>query len=173
MSDNEKLTALERLEELLDERDQELDELRCKVQELEDTSELDWRWARHIEHKEDLSPSLPVPRLEIRWSEMPKDENGYSIQAQYSLVYRHLLGQICFIPLGLTRSSGSLANRTREGVETPFRDGAHLANEMKQLNLRAFAICGNQVEEILICKSCGYSNESHRNGTRSDCDGFR
>jgi hypothetical protein len=141
------MKAMERLEEMLNAKDAELEELRGKLQEAEQKLENDSNWYVHREFAAgtEPNPELPIPRLEVRWE--PCDDGRYGAAAVYSLVYRHLLGHVAFVPLGITRTTGALADRVRDGgvVDLPFRDGAHFANEMRQLSLRGFAIVGDVV----------------------------
>lgn len=156
-------TAVERLETLLDAKDAEIFNLRMKLEKLEDQADSSrWKWLQHTEYEPgtEPNPDLPVPRLEIRWTSV-KDETA----AIYSLVYRHLCGQVVFAPLGMTRTSASLnllVNRNGS-ISTPFRDGAHFTNEMCQLGLRGFVICGDSVHETKLCSKCQRSDEAHSN----------
>lgn len=171
------MKTLERMEALLDEKDAEIEQLSGRVAELEEEAERNRLWTEHRRFDEDVSPTLPVPRLEIRWRELEPGErdDGYEIQAEYSLVYRHFLGHIVFVPLGFTRSTGALSARTKWGdIELPFRDGAHFYNEMKQLGLRGFAICGDRVDEMKFCRHCERRKEAHdaRGGDAACPNGF-
>ena len=143
-------TTIERLEEMLNQKDKELDDLRDKLAEAEDAANADHAWTKHRSFKVDPSPFLPVPRLELRWVEQGRDDDGHTVRCEYSLVYRHLLGDVVFIPLGLTRSDGALAKRLRmDGlIDTPFRDGAHFQNEAKQLGLPAFVVLGDRFKRL-------------------------
>ena len=58
------MTGLERLENLLDEKDRRIEELEERVRALTDESERIWDWARHQLMEDDST--LPMPRLEIR-----------------------------------------------------------------------------------------------------------
>lgn len=117
--------TLERLEELLDERDAEIEELKAELEKNEQQMDGDvWGWTRHIESKE--AEGLPVPRLEMRWENMDPDGDGYNWRCRYDLVYRHFLGHVVKVPIGLTRSSGGKGRVTRGMVDTPFRDGCHI-----------------------------------------------
>lgn len=139
-----------------------------KLQEKLDKAE-SLSWTQHKEYpnpKEAPGADLPVPRLEVRWEEIPEKDkgDGYQIQASYCLVYKHLCGQTIFVPLGLTRSSGTLSSRVNHNgsVDLPFRDGCHFQNEMKQLNLRGFGICGDVTYEFRICEQCKRIDAWHR-----------
>jgi len=156
--------AIERLEQLLDEKDTELEAARAKLQEAELKLENDASWYEHREFEpgSEPNPELPIPRLEVRWE--PCDDGRYESVATYALVYRHLLGHVVFVPLGVTRTTGALTGRVRgDGlVDLPFRDGAHFANEMHQIKLRGFAIAGDVVTERKPCVACGRLEDAHR-----------
>jgi len=47
-------------------------------------------------------------------------------------------------------------------IVTPFRDGCHFANEMRQLGLPGFVIAGDRVYEAKLCSRCGRLEETHR-----------
>lgn len=151
---SEKLTAVERLEEMLNERDARIEELEGRIEELEgrigdweDSRDEDaWFWTRH--EKVDDKDGLPVPRLEIRWT--PLGRGRYNWLASYNLAYRHLLGHVMSVPLGATRQSGGdERGPVREGkVETPFRDGVHIMHDAWALKLPAYAVCGDVVTKI-------------------------
>lgn len=140
----DKLTAIDRLEAMLNERDEELAELRAEKQARED--EEHFGWTRHLKPPES---DLPVPRLELRWTAI--GEPGWTWLARYCLVYRHFLGHLVAVPLGETRRGGAdgRAPIDRDGrVETPFRDGAHLACDAATLGLPAFAVYGDTATRI-------------------------
>ncbi len=135
-------TTTDHLTDLLNLRDQEVEDLKAKLTEYETTEA--WRWTRHSKGVE--QEGLPVPRLEIRWQKM--DDGGYNWHAAYNLVYRHMLGHITVVPLGSTQTSGS-GPRVRDGrVETPMRDGMHITHEMMTLRLPGFAIYEGTVTEL-------------------------
>lgn len=137
--------ALHHLGELLKARDAEIDALKARVTELEEELERDWTWTRHVEHKTDPSPGLPVPRLEIRWTIGDREQI-----ATYCLVYKHLCDQIVFVPLGKTRRNGpDVPPRASNGeIEVPFRDGAHIRHDLEAMNLPGFAILGGEAQPL-------------------------
>lgn len=140
------MNAIERLEQLLDERDERIEKLERELEHAKQEIEFDASWCLHVEHEEggEPNPDLPVPRLEIRWAL----ESTETI-ATYSLVYRHLVGTVVTVPLGRTKTSGALNDVMSGGnIRIPFRDGAHIANEMRQLGLPGFAIAGSHVRQI-------------------------
>lgn len=157
--------ALERLESLLQEKQEKIDSLEQQLQERD--GEDAWEWTRHQVRSADPSPGLPVPRLEIRYRDM--EDSGYVVEALYCLVYRHLThdtgGLRCdgakdclvFVPMGHTKITGG-ATGVRPEPESgiwdgkmygPFRDGAHIRHDMKHLMLPGFIVATDgQVYEI-------------------------
>ena len=144
----EKMTAIERLEALLDEKDAELAAYRRSDEERERDADNDaWCWTKHTKSQE--PDGLPVPRLEIRWSRLGSG-GEWNWLASYNLVYRHFLGDVIVVPLSATRRGGNdCAPIERDGkVETPFRDGAHIAHEMRHMNLPGYAICEGTITKL-------------------------
>jgi len=145
-------TVEERMAGLLDAKDAELDQLRTKIEVLQDKLDDEkWRWARHTKAAED---ALPVPRLEIRYRRVSgtwRNPDAWETkEACYNLVYRHLVDGIVTVPLGLTRVDGGTgAPPVVNGeVVLPYRDGAHIYHEMMTLGLPGFAICGDVVTDL-------------------------
>jgi hypothetical protein len=141
------MNATERLEALLDEKDEQIEELEKQLQELQDASERDWEWARHKTLKENPD-NLPVPRLEIRWFKVSDD--GYLQRWDYNLIYKHVCGHLVSIPLGQTNTQGGNGEPPiyNGEIRTPFRDGVHICNEAEQFNMPAFAICDGQIAKL-------------------------
>ena len=150
----------DRLEELMDLKDAELEELREKVRGFEHEKEVSeqrdtWRWTEHYILEKDDIVGLPVPRLELRWQFF--DDHRYNSECWYTIVFKHLIGEIIRVPLGMTSVSGGSGEGDEfypnhpDGprISIPFRDGAHIANESRQLNLPAFAISGERAQEII------------------------
>jgi hypothetical protein len=135
-------SALERLEVLLDEKDERINELETKLQKREYGER--WTWMKQSERPE--REGLPVPRLEIRWKKL--DE--WNWLAEYNLVYKHFLGHVITQPLSCTKTSGSAPKHShvqKNGeIELPFRDGAHIMHDARELNLPAFAISEDSEE---------------------------
>jgi hypothetical protein len=158
----------ERLQELLDKKDEELEALQEKVDthDNEETRERlreEWKWTHHTFLKQD-DVVLPVPRLEMRW--VTQDDRGYNRICWYYLVYKHLLDDIVKVPLGSTRVNGGSSEPFYDGkhaanpepkIDVPFRDGAHIANEARQLRLPAFVIWEDKVQEILPEEERGFT----------------
>lgn len=115
-----------------------------ELAELKYVMELLFTTAKHQQLETDLNP-LPLPRLELRGI---KVEDG--VEWRYSLVYRHFLDHIEFVPFGITRASGAGAAETMTGgkLHLPMRDGAHIHHDMVELNLPAFAIYGETIEQL-------------------------
>lgn len=113
--------TLERLEELLDAKDAEVDELAEANRKLERELEGSLSgWANHQLLK-DEDATLPLPRLEMVY--VPVDE-WRSYKVVYRLVYEHLVDGTIGVPLGETKISGGVGNEP-EPDHLPFRDGAH------------------------------------------------
>lgn len=145
---SEKLTAaIERLEELLEAKDNEISELQDQVTKFKDLEEREFGWCRHESFEKDVY-KLPLPRLEIIARQIT--DNWDNFEWLYYLVYPHLLEHIIKVPLGRTTSQGGRGLPpiyTHQGGEilagtviTPFREGAHLLSDMEKLKLRGFYI---------------------------------
>lgn len=138
------MNAADRLAELLNDKDRQIDELESKVVSLKNEiagSGSGWRAIREITD----DPDLPVPRLEICY--VPDATIGWrDYTAVYRIVVVHLLGNVLAIPLSSTRSASS--NGT-EPQGLPFRDGAHIVHDAGHLTLPAFRIMpGKEPERI-------------------------
>lgn len=96
--------------------------------------------------KDDEKLDLPVPRLEIRKYVYDKPVDGYTVRADYNLVYEHLMGDHISVRLGQTRIGATLGRY--DMFDLPFRDGAHLINEMVFMKMRGFVVFGDQYKEI-------------------------
>jgi hypothetical protein len=149
-------TVIQQLEDLLNQRDAQIEELETKVRELEDASERDWEWCRHRAAKQDTDPLLPLPRLEIRC--VQETDDWYMWRWDYCFVYKHFLGQVIWVPLGQTRAQGGSGGPPRwakehvkEGrgeFQLPFREGVHVAHESETTGLPTFAILQGEYERI-------------------------
>lgn len=98
------------------------------------------------------NPELPVPRLEIRWEEHRDLESYYDLRATYSLVYGSRM-QVCFVPLGVTRTTGSLASCIEDNgakIRTPIASGCEILQDMSQLALPGFVIAGKKVFPVKV-----------------------
>lgn len=156
-----------RLQELLDKKDEELRELRETLSAHYDEEQRkrrrdEWQWTHHEILKND-DVDLPVPRLEMRW--VDQGTRGYNRICWYYLVFRHLTDDIIKVPLGQTKVNGGSsepyydghhASNPKPAIDVPFRDGAHIANEARQLNLPAFVIWKDKVQEIIPDEKRGF-----------------
>lgn len=149
-------TAEEHLAQLLDAKDSEIEYLQDQIRELKEQVESMSRsliWTRHEDFKDDSG--LPCPRLEMVWEHnVPGLPSDYDWRVRYDLIYQHLLGTHVRVPFGQTLTSG-----LREGpigrpteafpegaLDTPFREGAHLMHDAKQLRLPAYVRWKNIVQ---------------------------
>ena len=103
-------------------------------------------WRKHRKLKEADNLELPVPRLEIRYSVYKGNLAGL-----YSLVYQHFLDDIMQIPLGMTMIGGG-KSADPGYLELPFREGAHIQNEMVTLQLSGYVINGTKFRRIPLTK---------------------
>jgi hypothetical protein len=134
--------TIERLTELLDQKEDESDELRDKIQRMEwalESAASGWSLPRVIE---DRFPELPLPRLEMEWTRCA--ELGWRRRwVEYRLVMQHYVDGVMAIPLGKTKiEGGSSEDPFRHGVKNalPYRDGVHAMHDAAHLGLRFFAI---------------------------------
>jgi hypothetical protein len=135
--------ALDELDQLLDEKDAKIRELEDKIAKMEFKDEWHWRQLRVLSDEENLG--LPIPRLEIRHRKTSK----YTTFMDYGIVYRHLLGEITFVPLSCTKTSGH-TDTDRELLRVPFRDGAHILSDMYELKLRGFVVEDDKFRELSL-----------------------
>lgn len=149
---SEEMTALERLEQQLNEKDAEIERLEDEAKKARDAKAREWLRPQLLDA--DPSPALPSPRLEIRYAAL--DEDRYNWQADYCLYLPHLLaGKVQVVPIGSTRGSGGGAPRRQElgkhagKFSGPFRDGAHIRHDMVTLGLPAFVIVGDEVDVVV------------------------
>lgn len=130
-------TAEDRLADLLNERDADIDTLKSRISQLEQqlqSAASGWREPRSL--AEDMS--LPIPRLELQYT--PDPELGWSsYTVVYMLVHKHLLGHLSGIPLGSTKIEGGDGQRPDDD-HLPFRDGAHAAHDSAHLGLPTYRV---------------------------------
>lgn len=145
-------TKEQRLLQQLDERDEEVAELREKLADAESRLEAargGWALPRLV--PDDPWPCLPLPRLEMEWR--PDRHDGWRrYTVEYRLVTRHLIGEILTTPLGLTTCSRSTGEDPRvprpdnpPGVDAiagalPYRDGAHSMHDAAHLRLPLYLL---------------------------------
>lgn len=131
------------LTELLNKKNNLIDELKEKNDLLEAEVKKERLWTEHILlNKKQV---LPVPRLQIECINLDKWNDW---EWRYGLVYRHLTGDIIYIPFGLTRCSGGRNNIKHPILDLPFREGNHIYSDKKSLNLPAFSIVEKMVIEL-------------------------
>ena len=155
-----------RLEQLLDQKDERIEELETELQKLTDESESDWKWARRKTLKGNPD-NLPVPRLEMRWHQ--ESDDGYLQRYDYALIYRHTLGHLVAVPLGQTKTQGGNGKPPiyNGKLHTPFRDGVHICNDSLQLGIPAFCIVDGKIARVFlkdgVCDQEAYvPNQLHR-----------
>lgn len=144
------MTIEERLNETIEEKDDQISELQSKIQELEQRLDYSrWQWQQHEAFDNDeFSKQMPYPRLEMRMIRRSKD-SWYSIEWIYGLVYKHYSdlynNMLRFMPFSLTTCSGgrdTFESRLRLGkIELPYRDGTHIRSEAMLFNLPAYIVC--------------------------------
>lgn len=149
----------ERLEELLDKKDEQIEELYNQVSELNNFKEsLDFVHHRHFTIKNNgVREGLPYPRLEMILTFLGED-NRYGHKWVYGMVMKPYWFNwekdelLLFIPFSETKSSGSHELIRNGKMERPFRDGLHIQADSFALSLPAFVICEslNHCEEINI-----------------------
>lgn len=152
-------TTEERLQELLDAKDEEIESVRTKLCETQDRvailerriDSFEGGWMLPEMGAEDIA-ELPLPRLEVRWFQMyenQKEDDWSSYRVTYSLILKHLTDAIVSIPMGMTtvQSGGKYGPpwKVRDGAgaplcELPFRDGAHIHHDAGHLQVPAFAV---------------------------------
>lgn len=146
---SEKMTAIKRLEEALNQKDEEIEALHEENRALEQkVSGAEGGWALPV--KLPSEQTLPVPRLEMVYEQIDPG-SWWEVRTLYRLVYRHLLGHCVAVPLGETTIRGGSGEGPpiRNGkIDLPFRDGAHIRCEARTLRLPAFAVCGDVVQPI-------------------------
>ena len=139
-----------RLQELLDQKEQEIADLEAEVDELKNTvKQAEAGWSLPVALK--VERNLPVPRLEMLIES--RDDFRYVVEWRYRMIYRHFLGHLVAVPLGYTESLGGDRNgkapRDFDGkLQLPYRDGAHIKSDAKNLGMPAYIVCGDIEESI-------------------------
>jgi hypothetical protein len=139
----------QRLTELLDLREQELQELSAKLAKYEDEADVsELRWMAHELTTEPVwLRHLPLPRLEMRFTQPEPGGFWYQATWVYGLVYRHFSelegDKVLFIPFSRTKVSGGGYEQQLDAgvIPMPYRDSAHIKSEVKLLNLPAYLVC--------------------------------
>lgn len=145
--------TVERLNELLEAKDEKIEELEATVQQLErevDGSKWGWRIVRAMKDVEEL----PIPRLELVASKLLWEDGSWSGDYEwvYRLVYRHLTDELISCPLGHTKVGGGSTQWPPTGhdgrLTLPRRDGCHIYHDAAHLKLPAFARCDDIIEPL-------------------------
>lgn len=111
---------------------------------------------------------LPKTRLELRWDPIDPRENNHGANwyCRYDLVLeldeydgrreKYEDGELIETKEDLRVSlGGTFAERSRgpvydDGIDTPYRDSAHIKWDAKKLGLRMFVVCGEKAMEIFV-----------------------
>jgi hypothetical protein len=157
------MNTIERLEELLAKKDQELEE---KDAELQKASEENDRLERELKgsldgwrHSVELpDDDLPVPRLEVVYV---LDDGWSDFRVIYRLVMKHLLGNLVAIPLSYTKISGG-PNKEPEADHLPFRDGAHMAHDAALFGIPAFKLLPGKLPKRLDLSGYGATEKGQK-----------
>lgn len=158
------MTTEERLEELLDQKDEEIARLSQELDALKNKARADaWAWAIHTESPE--REGLPVPRLEIRY----KRTGLACYEWTSALCYRDLTKTVICVPLGHTRVDRICGENSapvcKGEPELPYRDGAHVLSNSLELDLPLFAIVDDMVWLAFISKPNVYWERWYPEGT--------
>lgn len=139
-----------RLHMELKETQDELEAARARLEKAEGPFQM-----RHSAYLKDPwgGGKLPVPRLQFHYEPI---QGWAEFAVYYSLVYRHRLGHIHVVPLGITNigpgtDKGGPFNGTKWEtlLYDPFRDGVHIRSDRNHLKLPAFKVYQDTVEEIV------------------------
>lgn len=147
------MTLEERLNQMLDNKDDDIRALQKRVEGLEQMLRgAESGWAMHRDAP--AEQVLPVPRLEVEI----KRTGHLSMEWEYRLVMRHFLGHCVVVPLGHTRSTGGTPDpwppreRQQDGtvrMQLPFRDGCHFNHDAKAFGWPAYCIWDGNVEPFV------------------------
>ena len=153
-------TLEERLNSIIDEKDEAIEKLQNELDSLKDRIDLqNQSWQLHEAFENDVfSKQMPFPRLEMRMIRVSKN-NWYSVEWIYGLVYKDYAdisnNMLRFVPFSKTTSSsghGTFESRYTDGeLELPYRDGVHIKADSEVLNLPAYIVC----REKNICQKLG------------------
>jgi hypothetical protein len=116
---------------------------------------------------------LPVPRLELVWERTEDSDDGphvYNAIWYHRLVLRHYTGHLYALDLSTTRcvSHDDDTPATQRGrwpadpdaqIMTPFRAGTDIRWDARHLNIPAFAIVGDVIEQQRPLPQLNYDRE--------------
>lgn len=126
--------TIERLNELLDLKDAELEEATEENDRLERELEGSLNGWRRTEEFPDDDINLPVPRLEIVYVQI---DEWRDFKVIYRLVTKHLLGHLVGTPFSQTDCR---CGSNVKPDHLPYRDGAHAAHDAAHLQLPLFRV---------------------------------
>ena len=155
-------TIEDRLNEELNAKEKEIKVIKRKLKEAEKNIDLERnKWMLISEFKEtELQKTLPVPRLEMRFTKQKHARDWSKVQWKYGLVYKHYSdynnndAELLFIPFGVTECNGNsrmLHQHIRNGkIYQPHRDQFNIISESILLSIPAYIICeeANLAHEI-------------------------
>jgi len=160
MEAQNKKTLEDRLNEVLSEKEDEIENLKNKLDEAKDQLDYHkWKWERHrYLDNDEFYKGIPCPRLEMIIEEV--DE--FNFEYVYGFVYRPFWfewdfpGKLQFIPISLTKTSngrGGLQSLLYDNkLQLPIRDGLHIKADAYIFNLPAYISIReyNRIEKIDI-----------------------
>lgn len=110
-----------------------------------------------------INGNLPLPRLELSWHEQDPDDEGYNWRCDYDLVMGLRDTDIrrgqdedgnkerdeIRLSLGGCRSDRGRSPIYEEGIDTPYRDGAHAQWDSAHLGgIPIFVTCGDHAMRV-------------------------
>jgi len=144
------MTLEERLNKLLEEKEEEISNLKAIADNLRvrlDGSATGWCMAYEDEGPD--TKEHPLPRLEIVW-QRDKDYGWSSFRTEYRLVAQHLSGSVVVYPLGFTKHNKGNGespfdqNYARPGEpylpDMPWRMGCEAVHDAHHLGLPLYAV---------------------------------
>jgi len=128
-----------------------IEALEDKCSELKERNqELEWwanttAWCRPRTDPKGAENNLPLPRLQMELVE----DDGYCRVWFYTMVYKHLGGNVFFIPMGQVESTGggrakvNVADPDKFLTAMPYRMGQDIASDSDYFSMPAFAVSGD------------------------------
>lgn len=144
-------TAIEKLEEIIEQQDEKIAELEEQLERNERCAE--WQVSRYVNEKNMNAQypgydKLPLPRLEMRVNLL--DDNGYRVEYLHGIVYKHFDDSMLFIPYEQTIVTGSRGEQIKNGdIDFPFRQGPHLIGDSIMFNMPAFVLCMGKIHSAI------------------------
>ena len=133
--------------------EEEIEELRNKVGVVENFANYGWLLHREVSMEE--NKDLPLPRLEMRFEQ----HADYGFAMVYGIVRKPYVGDIEFIPISKTTTSGcrdevfkrlkgAISKGDYETIDNqlPFRDGVHIKYDSMSLGMPI----------VIRCEECTY-----------------